>query len=267
MSFSESALNWLKNFSIKTALVVGSILVGILLVKIASKVLDKIFVKAHIDKAAGSFIKSLIKSLIWLAVVFLVGFFIGIPITALVAIISAATVAIGLALQGSLSNLASGIVIAVTKPFIEGDFIELEGVSGKVKEIKLFNTHLNTIDNKVIIVPNSTISSSNIINYTNQSMRMLNMTIPVSYTSDTGTVREILLGIVREHPLTIKNKDMICEIHEYGESSINYVLRAWTNTADYWAAYWSINESIINEFRHTNIEIPYSKLDVFIKSA
>lgn len=262
----EQILEWLKLFGIKAGLVTATIIIGIIVIKLVNTVLNKIFARANIDKAAGIFIKSLVKALLWLIIGFLAGYFIGIPITALAAIVGAATVAIGLALQGSLSNLASGILIAVTKPFSEGDYVELSDASGKVTEIRLFNTHLLTIDNKRIIIPNSTITNANIVNFTRQKERMLNLKIAVSYNSDIDKVRGILLEVAADDTLILKDRDILCELHEYGESGINFILRAWTNTENYWTVYWRIHREIIAALRENSIEIPYNKVDVYIKN-
>lgn len=262
----EQVLEWLKVFGIKAGLVAVTVVIGLIIIKLVTMLLNKIFVRADIDKAAGIFIKSLVKALLGLLIAFLAGYFIGIPITALAAIIGAATVAIGLALQGSLSNLASGILIAVTKPFSEGDYVELSDASGKVAEIRLFNTHLLTIDNKRIIIPNSTITNANIVNFTRQKERMLNLKIPVSYNSDVDKVRGVLLEVAADDILILKDRDIMCELHEYGESGIIFILRAWTMTENYWTVYWRIHREIIAALREKLIEIPYKKLDVYIKN-
>lgn len=263
---TEQIIEWLKIFGIKAALVAATVIIGILVIKLITAILNKILTRTGIDKAAGIFIKSLVKALLWLLIGFLAGYFIGIPITALAAIIGAATVAVGLALQGSLSNLASGILIAVTKPFLEGDFVELSDASGKVTEIRLFNTHLLTIDNKRIIIPNSTITNANIVNYTRQSERMLNLKISVSYSSDIDKVRGVLLEVAAQDKLILKERDILCELHEYSESGINFILRAWTKTENYWTVYWRIHREIIAALRDNAVEIPYKKVDVYLKN-
>lgn len=263
---TEQIIEWLKIFGIKAALIAATVIIGILVIKLITAILNKILTRTGIDKAAGIFIKSLVKALLWLLIGFLAGYFIGIPITALTAIIGAATVAVGLALQGSLSNLASGILIAVTKPFLEGDFVELSDASGKVTEIRLFNTHLLTIDNKRIIIPNSTITNANIVNYTRQSERMLNLKISVSYSSDIDKVRGVLLEVAAQDKLILKERDILCELHEYSESGINFILRAWTKTENYWTVYWRIHREIIAALRDNAVEIPYKKVDVYLKN-
>lgn len=263
--FKSKSLDILKTIGIKAAFVILTIIIGIVLIKLILNITRKILKKAHVDNAVINFAASLIKSLLWIIDGFIVGVIIGIPITALIAIVSASTVAIGLALQGSLSNLASGIIIAVTKPFIEGDFVDTGVVSGKVINIKLFTTELVTIDNKKIVIPNSTIATSNITNFTNQSRRMINITVPVSYTSDIDKVTEILTEIALANPLALKDIPPIIKLHEYASSSLNFIFRVWTKTEDYWELYWWVNSEIINKFRLNNIEVPYSKLDVFIK--
>lgn len=264
-AFGVKALEILRQTGIKIGLMAATLIIGFFVVKLAAKFARYLLKRARVDNAVANFAVSLIKSAFWLVIIFLVGYFAGIPITALVAIVSAATVAIGLALQGSLSNLASGIIIAVTKPFKEGDFVDTGVVMGKVVNIKLFTTEMVTIDNKKIVVPNSTIASSNITNSTNQARRMINMSVPVNYSSDIALVENTLLGIVNNNEKVIKDPAPLCKLHEYSASSINFILRAWTLTEDYWEVYWQLNEEVILKFRENGIEIPYTKIDVFMQ--
>lgn len=265
-NFGQKVVDGLVKFGIKAGLVTLTIVIGIFVVKLVAVIVRKILAKTDVDKAAGNFIVSLVKALLWLFIGFLAGYFIGISVTALIAMVSAATVAIGLALQGSLSNLASGIVLAVTKPFKEGDFVEIDAVSGKIVDIKLFTTNLATIDNKRIVIPNSTMSSSNIINYTTQDKRMINMPVSVAYNSDIDKVRNVLIDIIASNPLVLLDTAPMAEVVEYKESGVDFTVRAWTKTQDYWTVYWWLRQRILEEFRLQNIEIPYTKMDLYIKN-
>lgn len=256
-------VDWIE-FAIRVGLVTATVLIGIIAIRIIVMIARKIMTKSGLDRAVMGFIASLIKSAVILVMVFLIGYFIGVPITALVAILSAATVALGLALQGSLSNVASGIVIAVTKPFVEGDFIDTGDVAGKVREIKLFNTELVTIDNKKIIIPNSVVANNHITNFTNQSVRMIEVLVPVSYDEDIEKVKRVLLQVATSNAKIHLEPLPIIRLHEYSNSSLNIIYRVWVDTADYWEVYWDIRESIISSFSDNNIIIPYNKLDVNI---
>ena len=256
-------VDWIE-FAIRVGLVAATILIGIISIRVIVMVARKIMTKSGMDRAVMGFISSLIKSAVVLIMVFLIGFFIGVPITALVAIVSALTVALGLALQGSLSNVASGIVIAVTKPFVEGDFIDTGDVAGKVREIKLFNTELVTIDNKKIIIPNSVVANNHITNFTNQSVRMIEVLVPISYEEDVEKVKSVLLDIALDNEKVHTEPMPIIRLHEYSNSSLNIIYRIWVDTTDYWEVYWDIRESIISSFNDNNIVIPYNKLDVNI---
>ncbi len=253
--------DWI-DFLIRLGLITATVLIGLIALKIVVKIVRKIMTKSGVDRAVMGFVTSLIKSAIILLMIFLIGYFIGVPITALVAITGAVTVALGLALQGSLSNIASGIVIAITKPFIEGDFIDTGEVAGKVRDIKLFNTELVTIDNKKIIIPNSVVANNHITNFTDQSVRMIEIKVPISYDEDVERVKEILLKVAISNERVHETPLPIIRLHEYSDSSLDIIFRIWVDTSDYWEVYWDVRESIITAFNDNNIIIPYNKLDV-----
>ena len=255
--------DWI-DFLIRLGLVVATIILGLIAIRVIVKIARKIMAKSGVDRAVMGFASSLIKSIIILIMVFLVGYFIGVPITALVAIVGAVTVALGLALQGSLANIASGIVIAITKPFVEGDFIDTGGVSGKVREIKLFNTELVTIDNKKIFIPNGVVANNHITNFTNQKDRMIEMIIPISYSENIDKVKEVLLDVAIANPKVHSEPLPIIRLHAYSDSSLDIIFRVWVNTAEYWEVYWDIRESIVAAFNKNEISIPFNKLDVHL---
>lgn len=261
----ELTFNWWE-FGVRLGIVCAIIVISIIVVRLAVMLTRKIMAKSGVDKAVTGFVTSLIKSSIILVAIFLCGVFIGIPVTALVAIVSAITVALGLALQGSLSNLASGIVIAVTKPFVEGDFIDNGDISGKVRDIKLFNTELVTIDNKKIVIPNSSVVSKYIVNYTNQERRMVELIVPISYDESVDKVKEILLDIAKNNQMVLKDEEPIIRLHNYGESSLDIIFRVWVLNENYWKTYWDMREEIVDKFNKNNITIPYNKMDIYFKN-
>lgn len=190
---------------------------------------------------------------------------IGIPMTSMIAVLGSCGVAIGLALQGGLSNLAGGIMLLIFKPFRVGDYIEVNGKEGNVKSISLFYTTINTFDNIVIALPNGNLSNSNITNYTYNKKRMLNLIYNVSYNTNINKVKKILNEILNSEELILQDETKLVAVKEFKDSSLGIIVRAWTKTDDYWTEYYNLMEKIKNEFDKYKIEIPFTQVDVHMK--
>ncbi len=188
----------------------------------------------------------------------------GVPMASVIAVIAAAGAAIGLALQGGLSNIASGIILLINKPFVVGDYIEAGSKSGTVLEINLFNTTLRTPDNKRVILSNTAVMNAEIVNYSTESTRRVDFTVSVAYGTDTELVRATLLSIVENHELTLKDPAPMCRLSSFGNSSIDFTLRAWVNSADYWTVNFDVNEAIKKAFEEKNISIPFPQMDIHL---
>lgn len=181
----------------------------------------------------------------------------GIQTTSFAAILAAAGLAIGLALQGSLANFAGGILIMLFKPIKIGDFIEAQGLSGTVKEIEIFTTKLNTSDNKEIIIPNGALSNGNIINYSTESTRRVDFTFGVGYASDIKKTKEVIFSVLNAHPLILKEPAAAVNLSELGDSAINFFTRAWVKKEDYWTVKFEVLEQTKEALDAAGIEIPY----------
>jgi len=190
----------------------------------------------------------------------------GIQTTSFIAILGAAGLAIGLALQGSLANFAAGFLMIIFRPFKVGDFIEGAGVAGVVEEIQVFTTTLKTGDNKIIIVPNAKLSGDNIINYSAQETRRVDMTVGVSYSADLSKVREVLLDIISKEVRILPEPAPLVAVAELADSSVNFVVRVWTKTGDYWGVKFDMTETIKNRFDAEGIGIPFPQRDIHIVS-
>jgi small conductance mechanosensitive channel len=190
----------------------------------------------------------------------------GIQTTSFIAILGAAGLAIGLALQGSLANFAAGFLMIIFRPFKVGDFIEGAGVAGVVEEIQVFTTTLKTGDNKIIIVPNAKLSGDNIINYSAQETRRVDMTVGVSYSADLSKVREVLLDIISKEARILPEPAPLVAVAELADSSVNFVVRVWTKTGDYWGVKFDMTETIKNRFDAEGIGIPFPQRDIHIVS-
>ena len=189
----------------------------------------------------------------------------GVPMASVVAAIASAGVAIGLALQGSLSNFAGGIMILLFHPFRVGDFIEVGSFSGTVSDIDVFYTFLKTGDNKSVTVPNGSIMSNSVVNYSANGTRRVDLDISVAYGNDIDRVRTILLEEGASHTMVLKDPEPVCRLLESGESSLNFTLRLWTETDNYWQVRFDVLESVYKRLEREGIEIPFPQMDVHVK--
>ena len=190
----------------------------------------------------------------------------GIQTTSFIAILGAAGLAIGLALQGSLANFAAGFLMIMFRPIKVGDFIEGAGVAGVVESIQIFTTTMKTGDNKTIIIPNAKLSGDNIINYSTKPTRRVDMTVGVAYDADLSKVRDVLKDIISKESRIHSDPEPLIAVAELADSSVNFVVRVWTDTGDYWAVKFAMNETIKNRFDAEGIGIPFPQRDLHIVS-
>ena len=189
----------------------------------------------------------------------------GVPMASVVALIASAGVAIGLALQGALSNLAGGIMIMILRPFHIDDYVEINGSSGTVKDVGIFYTVLSTPDNKVITIPNGTVMANPITNYSKNDTRRVDLVFSVAYGTDVDKVRQILLEEADKHELALKEPAHFARLTKQNEHSMDFTLRVWAKAGDYWTVNFDLLENINNRFKKEGIEIPFHQLDVHIK--
>jgi len=228
----------------------------------AKKITNKALVRGKVDNTLISFTTNLIYFAL-LAFVLLASLSkIGIQTTSFIAVLGAAGLAIGLALQGSLSNFAAGVILIILRPFKAGDYIEGGGTAGTVQEINIFTTVLTSPDNKTIIVPNSKMTGDNIINYATQGTRRLDLKFSIGYGDDIDKAKRILEEIVKNDSRFFTDPEPKIAVMEHGESSINIVCRPWLKAADYWDAYFDMMEIVKKRFDMENISIPFPQRDV-----
>ncbi|OAD90557.1 mechanosensitive ion channel protein [Aequorivita soesokkakensis] len=247
--------------------VIGAVLmllIGLWLIKIINRFIKKFFDKKDYDPTLENFIASLINWGLKIVLFVLVITQLGVESASLVAIIGAAGLAVGLALQGSLANFAGGVLILLIKPFRVGDFISAQGVDGTVKEISIFNTKLTTFGNQLAIIPNGKLSNDNIINYTEEGVRRENLTFGIGYDDDIKLAKEILLNLVNEQETVLKIEDKMpmVAVAELGDSSVNFTLRYWAKNEDFWNLRWHILEEGKARLEAAGISIPFPQRDV-----
>lgn len=270
LSWVDSIWNWLSTSGLSFCIsLIGALVflvIGFWVTKLIVKALRKMMVRKNSDPGLISFLCSLANIVLKVLIVISVMGMVGIQMTSFIAILGAAGVAIGLALQGTLSNFASGVMILIFKPYRVGDFVEAQGLSGVVKEIQIFNTILTTVDNKTIIIPNGSLATSTLTNYSKQPLRRVDWTVGVSYGTDFKVARDTIMRILDADQRVLKDPAAFVSIIEMGESSVNIVVRAWVESKDYWDVFFDFNNKIYNTFNEEGIEFPFPQMDVHIKN-
>ena len=234
------------------------------------KLLQKFIVKSvtpKLEPAIAGFLQSAAGILLNLVLIFALVEYLGFSTASLVTVLGSAGLAIGLALQGSLSNLAGGVLILVNKPFTIGDYIVVSGMEGTVTNIGICYTKLNTVDNRVVVLPNGNLSNSNLINVSAEPERRIDLIVPISYDDDIRKVRNILVDIAGNQPKLLQNKPVEVYTKEFGADSVNMLFRFWVKREDYWEAYFGMQEAIRYAFKENGIEIPFHQIDVAIKNS
>lgn len=245
--------------------VVGALLtliIGFWIAGRLAKLIKKQLIKKDIEVGLSSFLTSLVSIGLKILVVLSAATMFGLEVTSFVAIFSAAAFAIGMALQGNLSHMAAGVMILLFKPFKVGDFIVTNSYSGTVNEIQIFNTILTTLDNRVIIIPNGVITSGAIENLSTNPTRKVPMTFGIGYPDDIDKAREVIKKVTDSCPYIDHNKPTDILVSELADSSVNFAVRPWCKTEDYWNVHFYMQENIKKEFDKAGIGIPYPQMDV-----
>jgi small conductance mechanosensitive channel len=251
--------------NILTALVI--FYVGRWFISIAMRGLRKVLQKQEIDKTLESFVCNLVRTVLLVFVVVAAISALGIQTTSFIAVLGAAGLAVGLALQGSLSNFASGVLIVLFRPYKVGDFVEAAGISGTVEEVQILTTVLRTGDNKRVIVPNSQIMDSIITNYSANDTRRVDMVVGVSYSDDLDKVRQTLEDLVAAEARILDEPACTIAVSALADSSVNFVVRPWVATTDYWGVMFDMTEAIKKRFDKEGITFPFPQQDVHLYNA
>ena len=245
--------------------IIGSIVVfvvGIVIIKLLMNILKRAFLKSKLDPICHKFILSILRITLYFILIIVVISILGVPVTSFVALLSVAGLAISLAIQGSLANIAGGFILLLTKPFKVGDLIELEGVSGTVKHINILQTKLLTFDNKAIFIPNGQVAEAKIINFSSQDTRRLDLVFSIGYQDDFKKAESIINEILHEHNLALVNPSPIVRVCELSSSSVDIAVRVWVDTQEYWNLNFDLLEMIKLAFDKNNISIPFNQLDI-----
>ncbi|PKO97749.1 MAG: mechanosensitive ion channel protein MscS [Bacteroidetes bacterium HGW-Bacteroidetes-9] len=242
-------------------------IIGSWIIKILTRGFGKILDKRSIDSSLKPFLKSIISILLKIMLVISVLGMVGVEMTSFIAILGAAGLAVGLALSGTLQNFAGGVMILIFKPFKVGDLLEAEGYLGTVKEIQIFNTILVTPDNKTIIIPNGGLSNSSMTNYSTQELRKVDWTFGIAYGDDADKAKMVIKRLCDEDSRILKDPEPFIALSALADSSVNFAVRAWVNSGDYWGVFFDMNEKIYKTFAKEGLNIPFPQMDVhMIKS-
>ena len=260
--YLQKFLDFVVEFCGKFVLAALILLIGFKVVSFALKKLKKSKGFNKLEKTSQTFIISILNVIFRSIVSIIAVTTLGIPVASVVAILGSAGLAIGLALQGGLSNIAGGVMIMIFKPFKVGDYIDTHTDSGTVREINLFHTVIDTIDGKVVVMPNGNLSNSVVVNYNGLKKRIVDLKLSVNYNSDIDKVKKVLEDVYKNNEYTLKEEEPLIALSEHADSALIFTFRAPVNTEDYWKARFSLLEEIKKTFDKEKISIPYPQLDV-----
>ena len=262
----NAIVNWMLNVGIKVVIAILLMIISFKIVNLITKRLYKKLQKKKADETISRVGTQCLRvGLKVIILVCLVGY-VGIETASISAVIAAIGVGISLAVQGTLSNFAGGVIIIIMRPFKIGDYITSNDVGGTVEDIKLFYTHIRTPDNRSVVIPNGSLANSVIINNNGKDTRRVDIVASVAYGSDTAKVKQVIKEICANNELVFQDPEPFVELSEMSESSLDFTVRTWCNRSDYWTVKFALNEAIVNGLRENGIEIPFNQLDVTIKN-
>ncbi len=262
--FIQDIPNILGKYGLAIVGAIVMLIIGLWLSKLLTKVVVKVLTKKEIDNTVVQFLASLLKMVLYAVVVLATLDQLGIETTSFIALIGAAGLAIGFALQGSLSNFAAGVMLIVFRPFKAGDFVQTAGESGVVESVQMFITTLKTPDNKTIFIPNSKITGDNITNFSAKPTRRVDMVFGIGYGDDIDKAKKIISDLLENDSRVLKDPATVIVVSELADSSVNITVRPWVNSADYWGLYFDMTEGVKKAFDEQGISIPFPQRDVHL---
>lgn len=255
----------LLSYAVNIVAAIAIIIVGMIVARVVSKTVNRLMRARHIDATVADFLSALVRyAVIAFTLIAALGR-VGVQTASVIAVLGAAGLAVGLALQGSLSNLAAGVLLVMFRPFRAGEYVDLGGIAGSVLNVQIFSTTLRTLDGKIVVIPNGKIIAGNIINFSREPVRRNEFIIGVSYDADIDKVKQILTSIVESESRILKDRDITVRLNELAPSSVNFVVRTWSLSGDLQNVYWDVLERIKREFDANGISFPYPQLDVNMK--
>ncbi|WP_258105796.1 mechanosensitive ion channel family protein [Marinoscillum sp. MHG1-6] len=262
--FSDIAMEWALDFGPKVVMAIVTLVVGLWVIGLITRSFGKIMSKREVDVSLIPFLKTLLnwtlKVMLFISVIGMVG----IEATSFVAVLGAAGLAVGLALQGTLQNFAGGVIILLLRPFKVGDVIDAKGYLGTVKEIQIFYTIVNTFDKKVVYIPNGELANSDMTNISQEPLRRNEWKFGIAYGDDSDKAKAVLQRLIDEDERILKDPESFIAMHSLGDSSVNFVVRAWSTSEDLWPVYFDMNEKVYKTFAKEGLNIPFPQMDVHV---
>jgi len=250
----------------KLALAIVTLVVGLWLIGLLVKFVGKVMEARRVDESLRPFFKTLISVVMRVLLLVSVMGMIGIEMTSFIALLGAVGLSIGMALSGSLQHFAGGVLLLIYKPFKKGDYIEAQGYKGTVSELRIFNTIIYTLDNKVVFIPNGPLSTGTVVNYSTESTRRIDAVYGIGYSDDIDKARSVLEGIINSHDKILKDPAPFIGVKELASSSVNIEIRVWVNTVDFIEMGFYLNEAVKKEFDKNGISIPFPQMDVRVQN-
>lgn len=269
----DSAGGWLINnqellisYAVNIVAAIAILIVGMIVSRVISGTINRLMKARNLDATVADFLSALVRyGIIAFTLIAALGR-VGVQTASIIAVLGAAGLAVGLALQGSLSNLAAGVLIVTFRPFRSGEYVDLGGIAGTVLNVQIFSTTLRTSDGKIVVVPNGKIIAGNIINYSREPARRNEFIIGVSYDADIDQVKQLLTDILKADERILKDREIVVRVNELAGSSVNFIMRAWSKSGDLQAVYWDILEQVKKTLDANGIGIPYPQMDVHLNT-
>lgn len=255
----------LLSYVVNIVAAIAILIIGMIIARLISSTVNRLMLARGIDSTVADFLSALVRYGIIAFTLIAALSRVGVQTASVIAVLGAAGLAVGLALQGSLSNLAAGVLLVTFRPFRTGEYVDLGGIAGTVLNVQIFSTTMRTVDGKIVVVPNGKIIAGNIINFSREPVRRNEFIIGVSYDADIDQVKKILTDIVSRDERVLKDRDITVRVNELGPSSVNFVVRAWSKSGDLQNVYWDLLEQIKKGLDANGIGIPYPQMDVHVR--
>ena len=255
----------LLSYAVNIVAAIAIVIVGMIVARVVSNAVNRVMVGRKIDATVADFLSAMLRyAIIAFTLIAALGR-VGVQTASIIAVLGAAGLAVGLALQGSLSNLAAGVLLVMFRPFRAGEYVDLGGVAGTVLHVQIFSTTMRTADGKIVVIPNGKIIAGNIINFSREPVRRNEFIIGVAYDSDIDKVKQLLTNIIESDERIIQDRELTVRLNELGASSINFVVRCWSKSGDLQNVYWDVLERVKRDFDANGISFPYPQMDVNFK--
>lgn len=257
----------LLSYAVNIVAAIAIIIVGMIVARLVSNAVNRVMRARQIDATVADFLSAMLRyAIIAFTLIAALGR-VGVQTASVIAVLGAAGLAVGLALQGSLSNLAAGVLLVMFRPFRAGEYVDLGGVAGTVLNVQIFSTTMRTVDGKIVVIPNGKIIAGNIINFSREPVRRNEFIIGVAYDSDIDKVKQLLTNIIESDERIIKDREMTVRLNELGPSAMNFVVRTWSKSSDLQNVYWDVLERVKRDFDANGISFPFPQMDVNFKRA